>query len=143
MCQYLRTDSWPFAFISDKPGGGKNNNGVIKWAWQIDWSRWDDMGGAGWDLTKAYAEAEFKTSLCGNNRAWDERHPSAAKEAKETLAKALFHEALHLCSAQGAMGDEVNDHPGRRSTDFMSSLFTYDSPFNTDAADFTDECWGE
>ncbi|OJH42057.1 hypothetical protein BON30_02200 [Cystobacter ferrugineus] len=132
MCQYLQNNTWPLAFIGDKPGGSEGNFGYIQWSWPNMEMSNPDFFFYLYDYTQATAHAEFKKALCEPRAGY----PQGNAIKVTNLAKAMFHEALHLCRRQGVKSEVVTDDPLGKDTAGMIR-----NPFYTDAEDFTEQCW--
>lgn len=97
VCPFLKEGAWPPAEIVDFPAkkhrGIKNTiyGAVI---WDASWLESCPID----DQTKV----EFKWSLCSGEGVW-------GFDKIDTLAKAMVHEALHLCRAVGGTGSGTLD----------------------------------
>jgi hypothetical protein len=119
VCQFIREGSWPEAHIVDFPA--KEFLGIkstIYGAVILD-SRWKETCPVD-DKTRV----QFKQTLCFGEGLW-------GFDKVNTLAKAMVHEALHLCRLVGGEGAATVDKG------FWDYLFC----MNPDAADVVDICW--
>lgn len=116
ICWILRDGTWPSALIEDLPGGDLTAYGATVWTRTEETPSSAKVGRVHRDTpgTIPSGHVEFKRALC------------RGEKNKMTLAKAIFHEALHVCKAFGAYGTETED----------SWL-----PFITDADSVTDFCF--
>jgi hypothetical protein len=112
----LRDGAWPSALIEDLPGADLTATGATIWARTDETPANAKVGRVHRDTpgTIPSGHVEFKRALCRGDK------------NKMMLAKTMFHEALHVCKAYGAYGDETED----------SWL-----PFVIDTDDVTDFCF--
>jgi hypothetical protein len=102
ICQFLEDGNLPEAFINETVAGTTAN------------------GGVGTVPSVSGRVALFPRRLCKGTKNID------------TLARSLFHEALHFCKEAGATGSRTED----------GSLRPFSgTPFKPDAEDTTNECF--
>jgi hypothetical protein len=119
VCQFITDGNWPEAYIVDFPAkeflGIKN---TIYGAVILD-SRWKETCPVD-DKTRV----QFKQALCFGEGLW-------GFNKINTLAKAMIHEALHLCKLVGGEGAATVD----------KGFWDYLICMNADAADVVETCW--
>lgn len=119
VCQFLKEGAWPIVKVVDFPAEkseGKTTHILAAVQWDERWKQICPLK----DTTKV----EIKSTLCEGKGRW-------GFNKADTLAKALVHEALHLCRSTGARGAAMADRP------FWEYLFC-PSP---DAEDLVELCW--
>ena len=116
VCQFLQEGAWPPAYVVDFPAGMISNNVYAAVLWDPRWMERCPVD----DKTRT----EFKQALCYGEGLW-------AFDKLDTLAKALVHEAMHLCKAVGGMGPSTLD----------KGFWDYLLCPSADAAGVVEICW--
>jgi hypothetical protein len=125
ICQFLREGAWPEAVIADFPGQAYYGRRPHILAAVIADKRWgvicpfDDQ-----------TRVEFKVSLCFEKEV-------LGRDRVEFLAKAMIHEALHLCQYVGGIGSATVD---KSIGDHLYCALLHGT-YAPDAAGVTERCW--
>jgi hypothetical protein len=125
ICPFLREGAWPTALIMEFPGEAHYGRRPHILAAVIADRQWRNFCPID-DRTRV----EFKTSLCFEKRV-------LGLDSVVTLAKAMTHEALHLCQYVGGTGPATID---KKTGDYLFCAMIHGT-YAPDAAGVVARCW--